>query len=79
MEVMRMATPAQSQTPGIEDLLKKLREDLDKSLKEAENATKSAQQSLQSMTKLSEELKKLAEELRKPPTATAATTTRPTR
>ena len=74
-----MATPAPGQAPSVEELLKKIREDLDKSLKEADNITKLAQQSLQNMTRLSEELKKLAEELRKPPTTTTTTTTRPTR
>jgi len=74
-----LATPAPGQAPSVEELLKKIREDLDKSLKEADNITKLAQQSLQNMTRLSEELKKLAEELRKPPTTTTTTTTRPTR
>jgi archaellum component FlaC len=60
-------------------LLKKIREDLEKSLKEADNIAKSAQQSLQNMARLSDELKKLAEELRKPPATTTPTTTRPSR
>jgi len=70
-----VAAQAPAQPPSVEEVLKKLREDLGKSLKEAEAIAASAQQSLQQLARLSEELRKLAEELRKPPRATTTTTT----
>ena len=57
-----------AQAPSVEELLKKLRESMEKAIKEGESIASSARQSYQQLTRLSEELKKLAEELgRKPP------------
>jgi regulator of replication initiation timing len=70
---------AQAQAPSIDDILKKIRETLETSLKEAENISRSAQQSLQNMARLSEELKKLSEELRKPPASSSSTAKASTR
>lgn len=66
---------SQPQASDIDSILKKIRETIETSLKEAENISRSAQQSLQSMARLSEELKKLSEELKKPP-ASSKTSTR---
>jgi len=65
---------SQPQTPDVSDIVKKIRETLEASLKEAENISRSAQQSLQNMARLSEELKKLTEELKKPPASSKAST-----
>ncbi|MFP3265000.1 MAG: hypothetical protein RXO54_04120 [Acidilobus sp.] len=59
-----------SQDSSPEEILKKLREGMEKSLKEGQSIAQSAQQSMQAMNKLSDELKKLSEELKKPPKTT---------
>jgi len=56
--------------PSPEDVLKKIREDIARSLKEGERLAQQAQQSAQALSKLSDELKKLSEELKKPPRTT---------
>jgi len=72
-----VAVQAQRREPTVDEVLKKIREDIEKMLKEGGSIASSAQQSLQQLAKLSEELKKLAEELKKPPKpATTTTTTR---
>lgn len=70
-----MATQAQRREPNVEDTLKKIREDIERMLKEGGSIASSAQQSLQQLNRLSEELRKLAEELKKPPKPSTTTTT----
>ena len=70
-----MATPTPKREPTVEEVLKKIREDIEKMLKEGGSIASSAQQSLQQLNRLSEELRKLAEELKKPPKPTTTTTT----
>ena len=62
-----MATPTPKREPTVEELLKKVREDVERMVKEGESISSSASQALQQLAKLSDELKKLAEELKKPP------------
>jgi preprotein translocase subunit SecA len=56
--------------PSPEDVLKKIREDMERSLKEGQRIAQQVQQSAQALSKLSDELKKLADELKKPPKTT---------
>jgi len=70
-----VATQAQRREPTVEDTLKKIREDIEKMLKEGGSIASSAQQSLQQLNRLSEELRKLAEELKKPPKPSTPSTT----
>ena len=70
-----MATQAQRRELNVEDTLKKIREDIERMLKEGGSIASSAQQSLQQLNRLSEELRKLAEELKKPPKPSTTTTT----
>jgi len=70
-----VATQAQRRELNVEDTLKKIREDIERMLKEGGSIASSAQQSLQQLNRLSEELRKLAEELKKPPKPSTTTTT----
>jgi len=72
LNVFRWWFEVSAQPPSPEDILKKIREDMERSLKEGERLAQQAQQSAQALSKLSEELKKLSEELKKPPRTTAS-------
>jgi len=67
-----MSTSPSKTSPSIDEMLKKLREEVEKAVKEGESIATSAHQSFQQLSKLSDELKKLAEELKKPPKTTTA-------
>jgi cell division septum initiation protein DivIVA len=52
---------------SVEDVLKKIREEMKRKIEEASKIAASAQQTILQLSKLSEELKKTAMELSKPP------------